>query len=179
MPGLNIKPGCDTAIVVRGGVTDSIVKQRNRHASSPLLFGRRGVRPRFPSPHSREGAERRKALGNRWHLCEGAACFAKHARLPALHLWRLQPRDRTSGTGPEGCPSRYPGGFRRPSPGPLQPLKAAPVVGRTVTRGVPERGLRNPGRRRHTLLRQPDATGRRPQLSKACRQYRVSGMDQE
>ena len=116
-------------------------------------------------------AERRYV--NSWHLCEGAACFAKHARLPALHWWRLRPRDRASGAGRALPSPLYPGRFPRRSSGPVQPLKAALVVERTVTRGVPGRCLRNTSRRRHTRLHQPDAPRRRPQLSKAWRQYRV------
>ena len=69
-------------------------------------------------PHMREGAERRKALRLGWHLCEGAACFAKHARLPALHWWRLQPRDRASGAG-RGLSSHFiPAGFPAVHPDP-------------------------------------------------------------
>ena len=143
----------------------------SRHDSSPLLFVRRGVRRPLPSLTGvrERSAERRYGL----HLAPcGAAYRLTGTRTPRRSTVAfVVPRDRASGAGPEGCPSRYPGGFRRPSSGPVQPLKAAPVVGRTVTRGVPERGLRVPGRRRHTRLRQIDSSRWRPHASKACRQY--------
>src|SRR5258708_15786960 len=68
------------------------VEQWNGRDSSPLLFGRRGDRRHFPSPHTREGAERRKALRLGLHLAVPRALRAR--RLAALHLWRLPPRDR-------------------------------------------------------------------------------------
>ena len=130
----------------------------NRRDSSPLLFVRRGGRRPLPSLTGvrERSAERRYGL----HLAPcGAACRVTGTRTPRRSTVAfVVPRDRASGAGPEGCPSRYPDGFRRPSSVPVQPLKAAPVVGRTVTRGVPGRGLRIPGRRRHTLLRQHDAS---------------------
>ena len=173
-----VKPGHDTAFWA--GIpffSDSLVKQpaciavrrtaslrspmhahSNRRDSSPLLFGRRGVRLLFLSLTGvrERSAERRYGL----HLAPcGAAYRLTGTRTPRRSTVAfVVPRDRASGAGPEGCPSRYPGGFRRPSSVPVQPLKAAPVVGRTVTRGVPGRGLRIPGRRRHTLLRQHDAS---------------------
>jgi hypothetical protein len=82
--------------------------------------------------------------------------------------------------GPDGhSHATYPSRFPRRSSGPVQPLKAALVVERTVTRGVPGRCVRNTSRRRHTRLHQPDAPRRRPQLSKACRQYRLRRTEQE
>ena len=146
---------------------------KNRRDSSSPLFVRRGVRRPLPSLTGvrERSAERRYGL----HLAPcGAAYRLTGTRTPRRSTVAfVVPRDRASGAGPEGCPSRYPGGFRHPSSGPVQPLKAAPVVGRTVTRGVPGRGLRIPGRRRHTRLRQLSAPRRRPHVSKACLQYRA------
>src|SRR5882724_928116 len=82
--------------------------------------------PSSSFPHPREGAERRKALGNIWHLGEGAACFAKHARLPALHLWRLFTSEPSSGEGPVSITHRGHAASAAVVPFPVQPLKADP-----------------------------------------------------
>src|SRR5260221_13045253 len=60
----------------------------------------------------REGAERRKALRLGLHLAVPRALRAR--RLPALHLWRLPPRDRLPGPDTGAEPLADPGGFRRP-----------------------------------------------------------------
>src|SRR5882672_10475655 len=68
--------------------------------------------PSLPFPHRREGAERRKALLHSLHLAVPRALRARH--LPALHRWRLPPRDRLPGPDTGAEPLADPGGFRRP-----------------------------------------------------------------
>ena len=57
--------------------------------------------PSSSFPHTREGAERRKALGNIWHLGEGAACHvtgtlaSRRSTVAIFHLGAVLPgRDR-------------------------------------------------------------------------------------
>ena len=149
-------PGEGEPLHIRASVPDSVFVQQTRFIV-PMVWSA-WVRRLFPSLTGvrERSAERRYGL----HLAPcGAAYRVTGTRTPRRSTVAfVVPRDRASGAGPEGCPSRYPGGFRHPSSGPVQPLKAAPVVGRTVTRGVPGRGLRIPGRRRHTLLHQIDAS---------------------
>ena len=82
----------------------------NRRDSSSPFFVRRGIRRPLPSlTHVRERSAERRYFSV-WHLA--AACrVTRHARLPALHCGDFSPRNRTSGSGPEGGPSRYPGAF--------------------------------------------------------------------
>ena len=78
----------------------------------PLWSLARGRRLPFPfslTDVRERSAERRYLLS--LAPC-GAACrVTRHARLPALHCGDFSPRNRTSGSGPEGGPSRYPGAF--------------------------------------------------------------------
>ena len=70
----------------------------------------------------------------------------RHARLPALHRWRLSARDRSSGAGQTSITSpRSRRHLRRPSVRPVQPLKAAPILrqARAVVRDDPGLCLRN------------------------------------
>ena len=154
-------------------LTRNLKAANRRDSSSPLLV-RRGGRPLFPSltPMRERSAERRLTV---LAPCEGAARFAisalasRRSTVASLDLGTV-----LTGLGPKGInPLVSRAAFAALVPCPSQPFKAAPRSrdGRRpeTTRGVFARH----NRRRHTLLHQPDAPSRRPQLSKACRQYRV------
>ena len=130
-----VKPGHDTAGVVRGGV--SLIQFSNSPRASTHIQADVIHRPRFwsawgpPSssfPHSHEGAERRKALGNIWHLGEGAACHvtgtptSRRSTVASLAFGTV-----LTGLGPKGInPLVSRTAFAALVPCPSQPLKAAP-----------------------------------------------------
>ena len=85
----------------------------------------------------------------------------------------LGPITVSSFTGPEACTSRYPGSIGAAlHPMLSKPLKAAPSSGADGDRAS-WAVVTSHGCRRHTLLRPLSVPRRRPQLSKACRQYRA------
>jgi hypothetical protein len=139
----------------------------NRHASSALLFVRRGRRLHFPSlTHVRERSAGTALVtsGTFWRCrvpCD------RHARLPALHLWRFftRPPHFLAWTG--GLHLTLSGQhWHCRSSRPVQPLKAAPSSGAggdRASRSV----VTSQGCGRHTLLRQLDVPRRRPHVSKA------------
>src|SRR3954471_9589211 len=100
--------------------------------------------------------------------------YDRHARLPALHLWRFLTRPPDFFAGPKGLKpltlSRQ--HSRRPSSDESQPLKAAPSSGAAGDL-APWDGGTNPACRRHTRLHLLSVPRRRPQLSKAWPVYRV------
>ena len=101
-------------------------------------------------PHTREGAERRKALGNIWHLGRCRVPFDRHARLPALHSGDFCRDHRASSSGPEGLPltlSRQ--HWRCPSSDRVQPSKAGPSSGPDGNRASWDESESLACRRRH------------------------------
>ena len=152
-------------------LSDSLVKQpackhahSNRHDSSPLLFGGRGVRPHSSFPHRREGAERRKTLLLSLAPRRRRPRALRARRLPALHLWRLPPWDRLPGPDTGAEPRADPGQLSPPfHPDRVQPSKAAlhskggrePKATRTPLRVTQGRG-------RHACSVNQDAPRRRP-----------------
>ena len=131
---------------------------------APVVWWARGA-PSLPFPHRREGAERRKALVNTWRLRRRVPCEARSpsgAPLAAsLDLGTVLP-------GPDG--HSHATLSRQVSPPFIRTRPANEGGPRSRADGDPRRPgpmCAKHGRRRHTLLRQPDATGRRPQLSKA------------
>jgi hypothetical protein len=121
---------------------------RGRVSSAPLLP--RAERHRCPQMNSREwevqgapppqgeGAKRRKAHSNRPRLVSRIAGKQRHTATPlgAPPRRLLRPWGRTSGSRRETS-SLIQAGFPSPSPAPVQPLKADPIVGRTATQGPP------------------------------------------
>ena len=149
-----------------------------RRNSSPLLFGRRGVRRHFPSLTG----VRERSAGRRYFIVGTLRCRVpcdRHARLPALHRGDFGPDHRSSFIGPEACPSRYPGSIGAAlHPMLSKPLKAGPSSGPDGDRASWDE-VTSLACRRRTLLRQLSVPRRRPRLSKACRQYRVWKTAQE
>ena len=114
---------CQTARVQKR----EILTQPCRRDSSAPSFGRRGVRRHFPSPHPREGAERRKALGRHGTFAKAPRAL-RSARSPsgAPLVASLDLGAIFRGADRRAEPSACPGGFRRRRSVPVQPLKADP-----------------------------------------------------
>src|SRR6266704_6947496 len=111
--------------------------------------------PSFPSPHTREGAERRKTLRLSLHLAVPRALRAR--RLAALHLWRLPPRDRLVGSEPETFISVIRAAFAALHPDRRGLLAKAALrsKGGREPRATRTSCARNTGARAPRLLRQP------------------------
>jgi len=161
------KPGHDVVRFVRS-LSDVIVRQpmTNRHASSPVFFSRRRVRPYFlrPSTTDRGGrsAAKRNVLvsdaASRQHR-SASPCERRHARLAALrNRGDFAPRDR-SFRGADRRLSILAGSrsalftraLARACPTPSSPLIwAAPLSwGGRQTQGVPDTRVRTVARAPH------------------------------
>ncbi len=122
-PGMTAERGAYTcAHHISGFQTYVLISAPRLRGCSAPFVSCPGLSPGGSAPS--EGAERRKAR-NKLAPCEGARVPCdRHARLPALHVWRLSARDRCSGLGQTSLTSpRSRRHWRRPSVRPRPALK--------------------------------------------------------